>query len=77
MYTGGVSLSLKGASIVDDGYVNIEDIGSTAADRDSLLCQIDAPGCRGANSQQSAGDWFLPDGTSLGPTESKGGYRNS
>ena len=69
-------LSLRGASIVNDGYVNIEDIGSTA-DGDSLLCQTDAPGCRGHNGQQSPGDWFLPNGALLDPTEPKGGYRIS
>ena len=79
--TGGVFLSLKGASIVNDGYVDIDDIhigmrGSNE-DRNSLLCHTDAPGCCRVNGPLPVGDWFLPNGISLEPFVSRGGYRRN
>ena len=54
-------LSLNGEIIPNHGYVAISDIGSN--DPTALLCNTD----RGqGGSGNSGGDWFAPDGTTVG-----------
>ena len=54
-------LSLNGETIPNHGYVAISDIGSN--DPTALLCNTD----RGqGGSGNSGGDWFAPDGTTVG-----------
>ena len=58
----GVYLSLNDDIIPNHGYVMISDIGST--DNTALLCitNRDAP----SGSSNSGGDWFAPDGVTVG-----------
>ena len=59
-------LSLNGEIIPNHGYVAISDIGSN--DPTALLCNTDrGPG----GSGNSGGDWFAPDGTTVGNSVSK------
>ena len=56
-------LSLNGEIVPNHGYVDINDIGSN--DPTALLCNTD----RGPDSiGDSRGDWFAPDGTTVGNT---------
>ena len=51
----GVSLSLKGAAIANDGYVDVDDIGES--DTDALLCHTNKPGCCGTHPNRE-GEWY-------------------
>ena len=55
--TTGVSLSLRGDTIANDSFVNIDDIGN----EDALLCVTDLHDCCHRSSR--AGEWYFPNGT--------------
>ena len=57
-----VYLSLNGDIIPNHGYVMISDIGFT--DNTALLCHTNRPILSG--SSNSGGDWFAPDGVTVG-----------
>ena len=62
IYSDGVSLSLGGTAIANDGYVDVDDIGFY--NDHALLCHTDKTDCcRGSNT---AGDWYFPDRTRVG-----------
>ena len=52
-------LSLRGQSIANNSYVNINDIGEY---EDALLCHSDKPGCC-SGPPNRAGEWYYPNGT--------------
>ena len=59
IYSDGVSLSLRGAAIANDGYVDVDDIGLD--NEHTLLCHTNKTDCcRGSNIE---GDWYFPDRT--------------
>ena len=57
----GVTLSLNGAVIANDGYVNVDDIGE--GDFNALLCYTNKTDCCRGNR---AGEWFFPNRTRIG-----------
>ena len=59
--TVGVSLSLKGADIANDGYVDVDDIG-TGNDSNALLCHTDKTDCC-KSPYMIMGNWYFPNGT--------------
>ena len=59
--TVGVSLSLKGADIANDGYVNVDDIG-VGNDSNALLCHTDKTDCC-KSPYMINGNWYFPNGT--------------
>ena len=65
-----VYLTLRGDYIPNYGYVVISDIGST--DDTALICNTNRFGNRtttpGSTYFHSGGDWFAPDGTTVGNT---------
>ena len=71
-------LSLRGASIDNDGYVNIEDVyvgaRGTNDDNNSLLCHTDNMNCC---SSPVFNEWYLPDGTMIIPAPQRGGYHRN
>ena len=56
-----ISLSLKGASIADDGYVDAKDIGEGV---NALHCHANKPDCYNLSSHR-VGEWFLPNGSEV------------
>ena len=56
----GVSLTLKGASIANNSYVDADDIGE--GDDDALLCRTDRSSCC---ASPRAGEWYFPDGNKV------------
>jgi hypothetical protein len=61
----GIGLSLHGAVIANDSYVNVNDIGDQ--DHDALLCHTDKVSCcTSMIGQQRAGEWYYPNGTTVG-----------
>ena len=64
----GVYLTLNGDYIPNHGYVMISDIGST--DGTALICNTNRFGNRTTTPTStyfhSGGDWFAPDGTTVG-----------
>ena len=64
----GVYLSLNGVSIPNHGYVVISDIGST--DGTALLCNTNH--LLVAGSANSRGNWFGPDGSTVGSISTVG-----
>ena len=59
--TEGVSLSLRGADIANDGYVNVDDIGF-GDDSNALLCHTDKTDCC-KSPYMVNGNWHFPNGT--------------
>ena len=72
MFFSGVYLSLNGDFIPNHGYVMISDIGST--DNTALLCITNKAAPNG--SSDSGGDWFAPDGDTVGSSIVPGFDRN-
>ena len=63
--TSGVTLSLNGHYIPNHYYVNINDIGST--DDTAIICNTNRiANIDGGQQLHSGGDWFAPDGTTVG-----------
>ena len=64
----GISLSLKGATIDNNGYVDVDDIGlPTNIAVDGLLCLSTSPTCcRSTASGDLAGHWYFPNDMALG-----------
>ena len=64
MSTSGVYLSLEGATIVNDGYVNVLDIPGT----NGLRCYTDKINCchRNQTGGDALGHWYFPNGTIIG-----------
>ena len=58
----GVQLSLRGAAIANDGYVDVDNIGH--GNEDALLCHTNKTACCGGNNL--AGDWYFPNRTQVG-----------
>ena len=56
----GVTLSLNGADIANNSYVNVHDIGDT--EENALLCQTDEINCC---KSPRAGEWYFQDGTTV------------
>ena len=60
----GISLSLKGADIANDGYVAVDDIGVYSGvdidDTNALLCHTNKTDC--CRNPEQLGNWHLPDG---------------
>lgn len=75
----GVFLSLRGAVVVSDGYVDIDDIyvGTKGSNdnSNSLLCHTDAADC--CRFLEGRGGWFLNDGSTVHSTHPVGGYRRN
>ena len=62
--SAGVSLELKGAAIENHGYVNVNDIGMSADNDDSLLCRTNNRDCCSGIGQNALnGQWYYPNGT--------------
>ena len=62
-----VYLSLNGAVIPNNGYVEISDIGSM--DDSALLCHTNRPATQGNSPNlHSGGDWHAPNGNRVGIT---------
>ena len=70
----GVFLSLKGQSIANNSYVDVDDIGEGD---DALLCHTTKIDCCYEHPNR-AGEWFFPNGTSVVNLGSSYGefYRN-
>ena len=62
----GVSLSLKGAAIANDGYVDVDDIGDN--DEDALLCHTDKTDCCQGNNA-GISNWYFPSGSRVEGTD--------
>ena len=56
-----VSLSLRGAPIANNSYVDVDDIG---VNENALLCHTDKRDC--CSHQNRAGEWYFPSGTRVG-----------
>ena len=56
LYTADVSLSLGGTRIANNSHVDIDSIGTTGSDTDSLLCHTDSVDVVDV-------DWYYHDGT--------------
>ena len=69
-----VYLSLNGSIIPNHGYVVISDIG-TAGDDTALLCITNRPPPTGSGT--SGGDWYAPDGTTVGAGAAFPGVRRN
>ena len=54
--SGGVRLSLKGAAIANNSFVDVDDIGDNNGN--ALLCHTDKIDCCPGNT--AAGDWYFP-----------------
>ena len=54
--TAGVTLSLNRASIANNSYVDVSDIGEGD---EALLCHTNKPDCCGARPNR-AGEWYYP-----------------
>ena len=55
--TSGVYLSLKGAYLANNSYVDVDDIGE---DESALICHTNKTDCCGLNR---AGEWYFPNGS--------------
>lgn len=58
-------MSLKGALILNNGYVDIDDIGEYS---DALLCHTNKMDCCRTDTDKmttKAGEWYFPDGSPL------------
>ena len=62
-FAEGVSLSLKGAAIAHDGYVDVDDIGDE--NENALLCHTNKTDCCRDNNA-AISNWFFPNGTRVG-----------
>ena len=60
-FVTGVFLSIRGASIANNGYVDYDDIGDNS-DQRGLLCHTPRGDCC-LNSGQ--GNWYFPDGSEI------------
>ena len=71
----GVSLSLNGVTVANDGYLLANDIGVGDA---GLHCNTDRNGCCRTSDGTAQGHWYLPDGTQIESfsTLDTGGPRN-
>lgn len=56
----GVTLSLNGSAIDDNGYVDVNHIGAYDG---ALLCHTNKYDCCGSGYGYRAGEWFFPDGS--------------
>ena len=70
--SSAVFLSLRGDVIPNHGYVVISDIGTSETDTDSLLCITNGV----ANTGDTPGNWFAPDGTRVNALDVPGVRRN-
>ena len=61
LFAEGVQLSLKGASIANNSYVDVSDIG---VDGDALLCHTDKSGCCGGPRDRE-GEWYFLNGSNF------------
>ena len=52
----GVWLTLKGAAIANNSYVDVDDIGNN--DEDALLCHTNKTAC--CRFSNAAGNWYFP-----------------
>ena len=52
-----VRLSLRGADIANNGYVDVDDIGEGD---DALLCHTNKAGCCGNPEFEREGEWYFP-----------------
>ena len=68
---GPLSLSLQGTAIDNDGFVDVDDIGSSSNPDNRLLCQTTDINC--CAQPNPAGIWLLPDGTAPPTTNSPAG----
>ena len=59
----GVSLSLNGLTIPNEGYVLVTDIADGAG---GLLCHTDRSDCCRASDGLAQGHWYLPDRSQVG-----------
>ena len=59
IFAVGVRLTLNGAVIANDSYVNIGEVGVGHA---ALLCHTDQSGCCFSNQK---GHWYFPNGTTV------------
>ena len=60
IFADGVQLSLRGARIANNSYVDVEDIGESD---NALLCITDKTHCCAPPySHKRAGEWYFPDG---------------
>ena len=55
----GVSLSLRGAAIANDSYIDVDDIGG--GNEDALLCQTNKIDCCHGNNA-AISNWYFPSG---------------
>ena len=53
MYTAGIHLSLRGTTVTNNSYVDIDSIGTSDNDADALLCDTDS----------EDGDWYYHNDT--------------
>ena len=56
IFAEGVRLSLRGVSIANNGYVNVDDVGEGD---DALLCHTDKSDCC---DYYRVGEWYYPSG---------------
>ena len=73
----GATLSLRGAAIENNSFVNVDDIGDN--NEVALLCHTDKYDC--CRYPYRSGEWFYPDGSQVGAYVSYNGvtdffYRN-
>ena len=61
----GLFLSLRGTPIDGDGFVDVDDIGSSSSPDNRLLCLTNATDCCSGAQGTVSGVWFFPDGTAL------------
>ena len=59
--TSGVYLSLKGAYLANNSYVDVDDIGE---DENALICHTNKTGCCHYYDDR-AGEWYFPNGSSV------------
>ena len=57
---GGVYVTIRGANVSENGYIDFDLIGSTY--EDAVLCHTNDPTCC-AKGQVNPGHWYFPDNT--------------
>ena len=65
MFTGShVTLTLRGITIYNNSYINVNDIGGNTAG-EALLCHIENTDCCGTQGGRPLSEWYYPNGSAL------------
>ena len=65
MFVGSrVTLSLRGITVYNNSYINVNDIGGNT-DREALLCHTENTNCCGTQGGRALGEWHYPNGSAV------------